>query len=102
MMYVPLPQKLNFFQKVPRSKKALFVNMGLDKSIFTGQIYFHWPIFFFTGRIYFVKYLRYVPVPQKLIFFPKNTLLKKGFVCQCGTGVGSMNWLGTIWWAILK
>ena len=27
MMYVPVPQKL-IFQKIPRSKKALFVNVG--------------------------------------------------------------------------
>ena len=64
MVYVPVPQKFSFFfWKIPRSKKALFVNVGMAESIFTGQIYFHWPkkaLFvivgvaesIFTGQIY--------------------------------------------------
>ena len=45
MMYVPVPQKLIFFQKIPL-KKSLFVNVGVAESIFTGQIYFQWPHLF--------------------------------------------------------
>ena len=37
MMYVPVPQKLIFFRKIPRS---------VSESLFTGQIYFHWPNLF--------------------------------------------------------
>ena len=54
MVYVPVPQKLIFFPKNPSLKMALFVNVGVAQSIFTRQIYFHWP--------------------------------KKGYVCQCGSG----------------
>ena len=47
---------------------------SLAKSTFIGQIHFHWccEIIFH----YFVKYMMYVPVPQKLIF-TKNLLFKK-------------------------
>ena len=86
--------KTDCFSKKSLAQKKLFCQCG------TGRIYFHWSNLFllfksiFTGQIYFVKYLRYVPVPQKLIF-SKNPSLKKGSVCQCGTDVDSMNRLGT-------
>ena len=84
MMYVPVPQKLIFFQKIPL-KKGFVCQCG------SGRIYFHWsnlfslPTSIFTGRTYLVKYMVYDPVPQKLIFVPKN-FSEKGFVCQCGSG----------------
>ena len=43
MVHVPVPQNLIFSRKIPRSKKALFVNVGVAESIFTGQIHFLWP-----------------------------------------------------------
>ena len=42
-----------FFRKIPRSKKALFVNVGLAESIFTGQITFDRSNLFF--EIYDVR-----------------------------------------------
>ena len=87
-MYVPVPQKLSFLRKIPRSKKALFVNVGLIESIFTGQIYFQRSNLF--CEIYDVR-----PSATKTELSPKNPSLKKGFVWQCGSGVDSMNQLGT-------
>ena len=52
---------------------------SLVKSIFIGQIYFHWSNLF--CGIYGVR-----PSATKIDFFPKNPSLKKGFVCQCGSG----------------
>ena len=45
-----------------------------------------------TGRSYLVKYMWYVPVPEKRVFFPKNRSLNKRFVCQCGSGRIYSHW----------
>ena len=76
-MYVPVPHKLIFFRKIPRTKKALFVYVGLAKSIFIGQIYFHWWNLF--CGIYDVR-----PSATKTNFFSKIPSLIKCFVSQWG------------------
>ena len=76
MMYVPVPQKLIFFRNIPL-KKGFVCQCG------SGRIYFHWSNLFslatsiFISRTYLVKFMVYVPVPQKLIFFPKNPSEKR-------------------------
>ena len=130
LMYVPVPQKVIFFPNNPSEKRLCFSMcewpnlFSLVKSIFIDHIYFHWSNLFseiygvrpsakrlskvpiplkkgflcqcgsgrinfhwpnlfslaksiFTGRIYFVAYMVYVPVPQKLIFFRKIPHLKR-------------------------
>ena len=86
-MYVTEPKNWCFFRKIRRSKTALFVNMGLaasfllDKSIFFGQIYFHWSIL--TCEIYDVRH------SAAKTFFSENPLLTKGFV-----GLELIQWTG--------
>ena len=98
LMYVPVPQKLIFFRKIPRSKKRFVCQCG------SGRIYFHWSHLFslpksiFTGQVYFVAYLVYVPVPQKLTFFQKTPRSKKVFLVNVGvaesifTGLNYFHW----------
>ena len=77
--------KIDFFPKNP-SEKRLCLSMwewpnlfSLIKSIFIGQIFFHWS-HLFCG-IYYVSLSA-----TKIDFFLKNPSLKKGFVFQCGSG----------------
>ena len=58
--------------------------------MWSGLICFHWSNLFslaksiFTGRTYSVKYMMYVPVPRKLIFFSKKSLWKKALFVSVG------------------
>ena len=68
--------------KKPFAQKRLCLTMrdwpnlfSLAKSFFIGQI------FFFTGQFYFVKYMMYVPGPQKL---RKNHSLKNSLFVNVG------------------
>ena len=88
----PSATKTEFFPKNHSFKKRFDCQCG------SGRISFHWSNLFslarsiFNGRIHFVAYMVYLPVPHKLIFFRKIPLSKKGFVCQCGSGRIYFNW----------
>ena len=69
MVYVPVPQKLIFFPKNPSLKKRFDCQCGKGRISFQGSNLFSLAKSIFTGRIYFVAYMVYVPVPQKLIVF---------------------------------
>ena len=68
--------KTDFLPKNLSLKKRFVCQCGI------GRIYFHWSDLFslaksiFTCRTYLVKYMVYVPVPQKW-FFPKNPSEKR-------------------------
>ena len=65
-----------FPKKIPRSKKALFVNVGVAESIFAGQILFHCPNLFSLVEsilgIYGVP-----PSATKIDFFSEKSLALK-------------------------
>ena len=90
-MYVPVPQKLISFRKIPRSKNALFVNVRVAKSIFTGQIYFHWSnVFSLVESI--LWHIWCTSQCHKNWLFTKNPSLKTGLVCQCGSSRIFFHW----------
>ena len=81
----PSATKIDFLPKNP-SEKRLCLSMwewpnlfSLVKSIFIGQIYFHW-----SNRFCGIYGAR--PSAIKIDFFPEKSPAYKGFVYQCGSG----------------
>ena len=76
----PSATKTDSFLKISHSKKNLVYQCG------SGGIHFHWPNLFslaksfFSNRIYFVKYMMYVPVRENR-FFSEKFLAQKKRLC---------------------